>query len=132
MPTSRLSIQGSQIPPWIIKGSVSPWKERLHLFYCCIINKELVKYLLLVRKSSKGRSRLHRLLGWKEMEGPWGLTYIPHPNHVESLWSRDTAGAQLHSWHAVVCWHYPANKQLELNMSSNQTSIHQGRIYRAG
>lgn len=54
-------------------------KERLHLFYCCIINKELVKYLRLLRKSSKGPSRLHTRLGWKETEGLWGLTYIPHP-----------------------------------------------------
>lgn len=85
MPTSKLSIGGSQIPPWIIKGSASPWKERLHLFYCRIINKELVKYLLLLRKSSKGRSRLHRRLGWKETEGLWGLTYIPHPGRGECL-----------------------------------------------
>lgn len=88
MPTGKLSIGGSKIPPWIIKGSVSPWKERLHLFYGRIINKELVKYLLLLRKSSKGRSRLHRHLGWKETEGPWGLTYIPCPKHGACLWTR--------------------------------------------
>lgn len=29
-----------------------------------------------------------------------------------------------------VCWHYPLNKQLVLNMGSNQTTIHQIWIYR--
>lgn len=93
MPTSELSTGESQIPPWIIKGSVSPWKERLHFFfYCRIINKELVKYLLLLRKSSRGSSRLHRHLGWKETERPLGLTYSPYPSCGQRLRT-----AQLHS-----------------------------------
>lgn len=81
MPTGEPSTGGSQIPPWIIRGSASPWEERLHLFYCRVINKELVKYLLLLRKSSQGSSRLRRRWGWKETEGPLGLTCSPHPRH---------------------------------------------------
>lgn len=51
-----------------------------------------MKYLLLLRKSSRGSSRLHRHLGCKEREGPLGLTYSPYPSCVQCLRT-----AQLHS-----------------------------------